>query len=991
MIANRHYGECDPSSCAQGGSIEKRRAACPERKPVCRIRRCGGPLSLLLVLTASIVVAGCVGGSQKEEGSQTPTILVSLMQSPPSSLTVGLTASVSATVSNDVANAGVDWVAVCGSAPNCGLFSPPHTASGVPTTFTAPIGVPVGNTVAVTALSSTDHGKASAATVTIISTVTGVTITQTPPPTFPSGGSLSVAATVAGDPSSEGVDWKAKCGGVDCTSAFLGAHSAPGVATTFVVPLQNVTFPMIVGSTVTVTAFATADHNFSASATFTVTGAISINITQEPSPPALFVDTSATFKATVANDPTSSGVTWTIVSCDAAPCGSWSQNSVVLSTKVASDTPVTYTAPPTAVNHVIIQAAASASPLNAMASVEISITAGISVTISQGVRNNTIVESATAPLVATVSGDSANAGVNWTVTCTTTGACGSFSLPHTPSGAATTFTAPATVPTGNLSVIITVTSTTDPTKSASQTVTVTASVPPVSLLSGNFVMLLTGRDANGGPYALGGVIVGNGIGNITVGSLDLVDLGGGVGNTNAGNVPVLSTSSYSLAKDGRGQINLTVNTGILSGNFGLNASGSIVLSVVFVTPKHALLSESDGFGIGTGTLDLQNAADLASFQNGTSGLNGVYSLSLTGAEIASPNPKYFLLGALTIGAGRETAFIADQSDKGVITSVPSHPASHPFSNPAPSSFGEIMLDSVDFGLPTKFSLDAWLIDANHFVVVDWRDSFSGTPNVIVSGYMVIQPSSPAISATYAFTEAGESAAPSFTPQAVGGIFACGSTGTLDLTPLSGTHLNIPTISAACTAPASGRGLITISGAGTTGISKFAAYPTLDQGLYLIELDGGSPGSSGPSGAGLARQQTLPAPIVVSNFSGNYASNFLADTVQGFEAFAGQITSNGVSLVSGTVDVNSFKIAPPPGPGTPSLNATLTGSFTAATDGRFPLFPPALVIGPAAGQPLPQVTSINPVCYILDANTCLLLGLDATAPGTGILELQNTGL
>jgi hypothetical protein len=879
-------------------------------------------------------------------------------------------------------------VATCGSAPNCGVFSPSHTASGVATTFTAPIGVPSGNTVVVTALSTTDRSKASSATVTIISTVTAVTIAQFPPSPFPSGGSLTVAATVTGDPSNAGVDWKATCEMIDCTSSFLGTRSAPGIPTTFVVPLQSVTYPMIVGSTVTITALAAADHNFSASVSFTVSGPISISITQPP-PATLLENATAPVVAVVANDPTNSGVSWTIVSCDAAPCGSWSQNSVILNTKAANGATVTYFAPPKAVNHVIIQAAASASPINAIATVEISITAPISVTISQGVTNNTIVINASSHLAAIVSSDPSNAGVDWTVMCPSPGACGSFSPTHTGSGAITTFTAPAAVPTGG-SVTITATSTTDPTKSASAIVTVTASVPPDSLLSGQFVMLLTGRDANGGPYALGGVIVGNGAGKITgppsAGSLDLVDLGGGVGNTNAGNVPVLP-STYSIGKDGRGQIQLNVNTVTLNGNFGVNGSGSITLSVVFVTPKHALLSESDSFGSGTGTLDLQNEADLVSFQNGALGLNGVYSVSLTGAEITSPNPKYFLLGALTIHSTVETAYIADQSDKGVITSVPFHTASVSFSNLAPSSFGEIMLDAVDVGLPTKFSLDAWLIDASHFVVTDWRDSSSGTPPVIVSGYMVAQPSSPVVSGTYAFTEAGETASPSPRPKVRGGVFTCSSTGSpggkLDVITLGGTPVfTNQQVEAFCAAPLNGRARITFTDPSTIGSYDFAAYPTLDQGLFLIETD------PGPSGAGIARQQTLTPPILVSNFIGAYASNFLANTAPGLEAFAAQIDSNGVSTLSGAADVNSFNATTVPPLGTPSSNATLTGSFTAATTGRFPL---ALIISPAAGQPLPQVTTINPVCYILDANTCLLLGLDATAPGTGILQLQNTGL
>ena len=50
-------------------------------------------------------------------------------------------------------------------------------------------------------------------------------------------------------------------------------------------------------------------------------------------------------------------------------------------------------------------------------------------------------------VAATVTNDSSNAGVNWSVTCGSAGACGSFSPTHTASGGATTYTAPAAVPT----------------------------------------------------------------------------------------------------------------------------------------------------------------------------------------------------------------------------------------------------------------------------------------------------------------------------------------------------------------------------------------------------------------------------------------------------------------------------------------------------------------------------------------------------------------
>jgi hypothetical protein len=992
MINRGHCSKCGSVSRGRAGSAEDGLSVRPAKRLRFKNLRCGAHLPLLLLLAVSCATAGCAVTGTKADQSLTPTISVSLMQGPPSPMSVGATATVSATVSNDVANAGVDWVAMCNSVPACGGFSPAHTASGSASTFTAPVGVPPGKTVTVTALSTTDHGKTSAATVTIVPTVTGVTITQLPPPAFPSGGNVNVAATVAGDPGNLGVDWTATCGADNCTSGFIGHHSDPGVPVTFIVPLVS-TMPAIVGSTVTLTAVATADHNFSASTTFTATTPISISITQPP-PNTLLPNTTVPVSAVVTNDPTNSGVTWTIASCDIPPCGSWSGSFVVQKTQVASGATATYYAPPAPVNHVILQAAATAGLINAVATVAISIQAPISITLTQGVPNNAIVVKISAPLVATVMNDAANAGVDWKVTCASTGAgaCGSFSPTHTASGGTATYTAPTAVPMNN-TVTITATSSSDPTKSVSETVTINATALSDSLLTGTWIMLLSGRDANGGPFSLGGAIVGNGIGQITSANLDLGDIGGGPGLYNAASVGLASTpaSTYVIGNDGRGQIQLKLNTGSLNGNFGVNNTGSIVLSVVFVTSKHALLSESDAFGSGTGTLDLQNAADLAAFQKGTSGLNGLYSVGLAGADLTASNARYFLEAALSFqpsgSSYAETSYIADQLDKGAVTSIPVHAASHTFSNPAPSAYGELALDSVNFGLPTQYSLDAWLIDAKHFVITDFRDLFS-TPAVLISGYMVAEPSpQTGLFGTYAFTVAGETTAPALIPQAVGGIFACAATGTLDVVPLGGTASNTPITGVACSTPANGhgRGLITFSG--TTGISRFATYPTVDQGLFLIELD--SAGTSGPSGAGVARSRTLSGNIPPSAFNGMYASNFLANTSQGLEAFAGQIGSNGVSALTGTADVNSFNASTPPlGVGTPSSNAALSGSFTAATDGRFPL---VLMIKPAVGQPAPQFSTISPACYIVDPNTCLLLGLDITAPGTGILELQNTGL
>ena len=170
----------------------------------------------------------------------------------------------------------------------------------------------------------------------------------------------------------------------------------------------------------------------------------------------------------------------------------------------------------------------------------------------------------------------------------------------------------------------------------------------------------------------------------------------------------------------------------------------------------------------------------------------------------------------------------------------------------------------------------------------------------------------------------------------------------------------------------------------TGISQFAAYPTVDMGLQLIELDAGGQGTSGPSGAGVALQQTA-----ASSFSGSYSTNFTATvnypgTTTGFETFAGSVSTKSSPNLTGTLDVDAFDndlssvVTSPASP--------LAGSrFTAGGNGRFSLsltFTPASTVPPGSDI----FTTLNPVCYLLDANTCLLLGTDSAAPGTGIMQV-----
>jgi len=91
----------------------------------------------------------------------TPTFL------PPTSMNTNIQVEIAAYTTNDPANAGVNWTVTCGSA-QCGSFDPTTpTNNNVPVTYTAPLTVPAGNTVIVTATSVSDFTKSASGTITI--------------------------------------------------------------------------------------------------------------------------------------------------------------------------------------------------------------------------------------------------------------------------------------------------------------------------------------------------------------------------------------------------------------------------------------------------------------------------------------------------------------------------------------------------------------------------------------------------------------------------------------------------------------------------------------------------------------------------------------------------------------------------------------------------------------------------------------------------------
>src|SRR5205823_6566308 len=246
-----------------------------------------------------------------------------------------------ATVTNDPGTKGVSWSVTQGGAncsPGCGTIAPATTPSGNAATYTAPSTVPGNPNVTVVATSVANSAVSATATVTV---TTGVGVSVSP-------GTASVAvtgtqqftATVTNDPSNKGVKWTLSQSGTPCSpgcGTISPASTASGAATTYTAP-SAVPIP----AQVTVSAISVADITKSATATVTVLPPIAVSIS--PTTANVSVNAMQQFTATVTNDPSSRGVSWTLTQGGAVcspGCGT------IAPATTASGSPASYTAPST--------------------------------------------------------------------------------------------------------------------------------------------------------------------------------------------------------------------------------------------------------------------------------------------------------------------------------------------------------------------------------------------------------------------------------------------------------------------------------------------------------------------------------------------------------------------------------------------------------------------------------------------------------------------
>ncbi len=401
-------------------------------------------------------------------------------------------------------------------------------------------------------------------------------------------------------------------------------------------------------------------------------------------PTSLGVSTGQQITATVTNDSTNAGVDWT-VTCGSNDCGVFS------ATHTASGTVTTYTSPatvPTGGTVTVTATSTKNSTKTASATFTIAAAAAISVAF-QATPPTSLAPSGTTSITANVTNDVANAGVDWTVTCGSND-CGSFNPTHTASGAATTYTAPAAVPTG-ATVTITATSTTDNTKSATAGITIAIPITSYNqLLNGTYAFEISGALTSFNVYQVGGVITADGNGNIT----------GGEQVYNDGNSSVSGTilsGTYTFGPDGRGTIILTTS------NSGIAVAGVETLGAVVISGSQTLITEFDASATARGSMDLQTAVNP---------LTGGY------AFVMGSNFPTVFGGVFNVDNNPTTGTISGAgsvADIDTFGEIDNGPLTGSVS--VPDFFGQVTITiNTDFG--TGITMSGFIVDDSHIKLVE---------------------------------------------------------------------------------------------------------------------------------------------------------------------------------------------------------------------------------------------------------------------------------
>jgi len=467
-------------------------------------------------------------------------------------------------------------------------------------------------------------------------------------------------------------------------------------------------------------------------------------------------------------------------------------------------------------------------------------------------------------------------------------------------------------------------------------------------LKGTYVFSTSGLDPNFFYFTMAGMLMADGNGGIGSGTIDINDSGSGQAFGQA----ISGKSNYSVGVDGRGKVNL-VDTPL----------GTITFDFVLNSSAGGLITEFDGNGTGSGTLELQSATiTQAQMMQG-------YAFSVTGSD-SGGNPlsgagafSLDVNGNIIGGTG-----VHDFNDATIIYSASALGGSVTLG--AGGGSGTAILTTALGTLNFNF----YVIDANHIKLIE-TDPLPSVP--VLSGDAFLQASIP--TGTLVFTMAGDS---SSGPLAFGGFMTSSGAGQtsngLEDENAGGlvSSVQIP-FQLNYIAPVNGRSTLALTNF-SGGPTQLAVYPFTNgskTGLLMLETD------SFALSAGVAYLQTNTALGVppqgyglnLSGVSGVGSSPFELDDIAEFAT-----TSAG--NMSGLLDENDQGSPVPP-------QAIID---TGSTPSVFVQDSPVTGRGEAQFNTNGANTLFDIVFYTVDGTNTIFIETDSTQVAVGSFQLQNSG-
>jgi hypothetical protein len=463
-----------------------------------------------------------------------------------------------------------------------------------------------------------------------------------------------------------------------------------------------------------------------------------------------------------------------------------------------------------------------------------------------------------------------------------------------------------------------------------------------SSLNGIYVFSASGSDVTVSPpisFSVAGTIMADGSGRLNGGSFDFIEPGVGVstGNTVSGGV-------YKITADGRG-------TATLPGNLGVD--------FVLTSSSHGLITRFDPSGTGSGTLDLQGTQTAPS---------GSYSFSMAGADSIG-NP-FNSVGTFSLNGSTITSGFQDFNDHYTISSETGL-TNLPLSGIVVAGSGvgpagtQLTTSAASFGNVGTLAFDVFEIDSTHlkFIETDGVD--------FLAGDAFTQQASMPPAGQLVFTMGGFDVGGFFF--AAGGYLTSDGvsqipTGLEDINDNGTLGQATPTLS---NFASTGGGRFTLSlngifnGSSNPGLYTFAAYPTVNGGILLLEIDG----IGITSGAAYAQTSTTLATLPQGyglNLTGSDSSGFEVDEIAEFTA-AGSATSG---TLSGIADINDGGSLTSPG-------GVSLGGGTYTLD------------APPTGRGEISTSQFGLVFYVVDGSNVIFIETDASPVGLGTFQLQTT--